>query len=52
MAKSALMSAELAAEHPPRRTRHTGIGLSQATLFDEKGPVGVASQTLLVQPAS
>jgi len=30
----------------------TGIGLSQATLFDEKGPVGVASQTLLVQPVS
>ena len=29
----------------------TGIGLSQATLFDEKGPIGVASQTLLVQPA-
>lgn len=29
----------------------TGIGLSQATLFDEKGPVGVASQTLLIQPA-
>lgn len=29
----------------------SGIGLSQATLFDEKGPVGVASQTLLVQPA-
>ena len=28
----------------------TGIGLSQATLFDEKGPVGVASQTLLIQP--
>ncbi|HEY5644124.1 MAG TPA: thioesterase family protein [Woeseiaceae bacterium] len=30
----------------------TGIGLSQATLFDAKGPVGVASQTLLVQPVS
>ena len=30
----------------------TGIGLSQATLFDEKGPIGVASQTLLVQPVS
>ncbi len=30
----------------------SGIGLSQATLFDEKGPVGVASQTLLVQPTS
>ena len=29
----------------------SGIGLSQATLFDEKGPVGVASQTLLIQPA-
>ncbi len=29
----------------------SGIGLSQGTLFDEKGPVGVASQTLLVQPA-
>ena len=29
----------------------SGIGLSQATLFDEKGPVGVASQALLVQPA-
>ena len=29
----------------------TGIGLAQATLFDEMGPVGVASQTLLVQPA-
>lgn len=28
----------------------TGIGLSQATLFDEKGPVGSASQTLLIQP--
>lgn len=28
----------------------SGIGLSQATLFDEKGPVGVASQTLLIQP--
>lgn len=28
----------------------TGIGLSQATLFDEKGPVGTASQTLLIQP--
>ncbi len=28
----------------------TGIGLSQGTLFDEKGPVGVASQTLLIQP--
>lgn len=27
----------------------TGIGLSQATLFDEKGPIGVAAQTLLVQ---
>ena len=30
----------------------SGIGLSQATLFDEKGPVGVASQTLLIQPLS
>lgn len=30
----------------------SGIGLSQATLFDEKGPVGVASQSLLVQPAA
>ncbi len=29
----------------------SGIGLSQGTLFDEKGPVGVASQTLLIQPA-
>ena len=28
----------------------SGIGLSQGTLFDEKGPVGVASQTLLIQP--
>jgi len=28
----------------------TGIGLSQATLFDEKGPVGSALQTLLIQP--
>ena len=28
----------------------TGIGMSQATLFDEKGPVGSASQTLLIQP--
>ena len=28
----------------------TGIGLSQGTLFDEKGPVGVALQTLLIQP--
>ncbi len=28
----------------------SGIGLSQGTLFDEHGPVGVASQTLLVQP--
>ena len=30
----------------------TGIGLAQATLFDEKGPIGVASQSLIVQPAS
>ncbi len=29
----------------------SGIGLSQGTLFDENGPVGVASQTLLIQPA-
>ncbi|MBT8103563.1 MAG: thioesterase family protein [Gammaproteobacteria bacterium] len=28
----------------------TGIGLSRATLFDEKGPVGSALQTLLIQP--
>jgi len=28
----------------------TGIGLAQATLFDEKGSVGVASQTLLIKP--
>ena len=28
----------------------TGIGLSRATLFDEKGPVGYALQTLLIQP--
>ncbi len=28
----------------------TGIGLAQATLFDENGPVGFALQTLLVQP--
>jgi hypothetical protein len=28
----------------------TGIGLSQATLFDEKGPIGSAVQTLLIQP--
>ncbi len=28
----------------------SGIGLSQGTLFDEKGAVGVASQTLLIQP--
>lgn len=27
-----------------------GIGLSRATLFDEKGPVGYALQTLLIQP--
>lgn len=30
----------------------SGIGLSQATLFDEKGPVGTASQTLLIQPVA
>jgi len=32
---------------------HAGpvTGLSQATLFDERGPIGVASQTLLIQPA-
>lgn len=30
----------------------TGIGLAQATLFDEKGPIGVASQSLLVQPVT
>jgi len=29
----------------------SGIGLSQATLFDERGAIGVASQTLLIQPA-
>ena len=29
-----------------------GIGLSQGTLFDERGPVGVATQTLIVQPAN
>lgn len=28
----------------------SGIGLSRATLFDEKGPVGSALQTLLLQP--
>lgn len=28
----------------------TGIGLSKAILFDEKGPVGSALQTLLIQP--
>lgn len=28
----------------------SGVGMSQATLFDEKGPVGTASQTLLIQP--
>lgn len=28
----------------------TGIGLAQATLFDRTGPIGVASQTLIVQP--
>lgn len=27
-----------------------GIGLARATLFDEKGPVGYALQTLLIQP--
>ena len=30
----------------------TGIGLSRATLYDEKGSVGVALQTLLIQPLS
>jgi len=30
----------------------TGIGLAQATLFDERGPVGVASQTLLIRPVA
>lgn len=28
----------------------TGIGMSQATLFDDNGPVGFALQTLLIQP--
>lgn len=28
----------------------TGIGMSRATLFDERGPVGCALQTLLIQP--
>jgi hypothetical protein len=28
----------------------SGIGLSRAMLFDEKGPVGSALQTLLIQP--
>jgi hypothetical protein len=28
----------------------TGVGLSQATLFDETGPVGVALQSLIVRP--
>jgi len=27
----------------------TGVGLSQATLFDKKGPIGTAIQTLVVQ---
>lgn len=27
----------------------TGVGLSQATLFDQKGPIGTAIQTLVVQ---
>lgn len=30
----------------------TGIGLSQATLFDMKGSIGVASQTLLIKPVA
>lgn len=30
----------------------TGIGLAQATLFDEKGPIGIASQSLLVHPVT
>lgn len=30
----------------------TGIGLAQATLFDEKGVVGYALQTLLIQPVT
>ena len=29
----------------------SGIGLSQATLFDKLGPIGVAVQTLIVRPA-
>jgi hypothetical protein len=29
----------------------TGIGMSQATLFDTRGPVGAALQTLIVRPA-
>jgi hypothetical protein len=28
-----------------------GIGMSQATLFDTRGPVGAALQTLIVRPA-
>ena len=29
-----------------------GVGLSQATLFDEDGPIGSAVQTLIVRPAN
>jgi len=35
-----------------RATSHwqsTGVGLSEATLFDQKGPIGMAIQTLVVQ---
>lgn len=30
----------------------SGIGLSQATLFDKHGPIGVAVQTLIVRPTN